>query len=94
MTGYADCNSVQADGYGLEGDLNGDCYVDLQDLALMADYWLQANSATSGNWQNGDFAPTDGTVDFLDFADLASEWMTCNNPQDANCTPNWPQYSP
>ncbi len=91
LAGFADCAGVQAGGYGLEGDLNGDCYVDILDLAIMADYWLQTNSAASGNWQNGDFSPTDGTVDFIDFADFGAEWKQCNNPLDANCTPNWPQ---
>jgi O-glycosyl hydrolase len=88
LTGFANCAGVQAGGYGLASDLNGDCYVDLMDLQIMADNWLQNSSAIS-DWQNGDFAPTDGTVDFLDFADFGAEWRQCNNPLDANCTPNW-----
>lgn len=90
LAGFANCAGVQAGGYGLESDLNGDCYVDSLDLALMAGNWLQNSSAVS-DWQNGDFAPTDGMVDFLDFADFGAEWKQCNNPLDANCTPNWPQ---
>jgi hypothetical protein len=27
--------------------------------------------------------------DWQDFADLATDWLQCNNPPDANCTPNW-----
>jgi hypothetical protein len=87
---YPDCNAVQAGGYKLDSDLNGDCYVDLLDLEIMADYWLHTDCTSPGNCQNADFAPTDGTVNFLDFADFGPQWMQCNNPLDANCNPNWP----
>ncbi len=60
LAGFADCDSVQAGGYGLDSDLNGDCYVDLLDLVIMADYWLHTNCTAPGNCQNADFAPTDG----------------------------------
>ncbi len=86
---YPDCNSVQAGGYHLDSDLNGDCYVDLLDLEIMADYWLHTDCTTQGNCQGADFAPTDGTVDFHDFGDLAVQWLQCNNPEDPGCTPNW-----
>jgi len=89
LAGFADCAAVQADGYGLDSDLNGDCYVNLLDLEIMADHWLNTNCAASGNCQGADFVPTDNTVNFLDFADFGPEWRQCNNPQDANCTPNW-----
>ncbi len=86
---YPDCAAVQAGGYGLDSDLNGDCYVNLLDLEIMADYWLHNDCTAPGNCQGADFAPTNGTVDFFDFADFGSQWMQCNNPQDANCVPNW-----
>jgi GH35 family endo-1,4-beta-xylanase len=86
---YPDCNAVKAGGYGLESDLNGDCYVDLLDLEIIASYWLNTNCAALGNCQGADFAPTDGTVNFLDFADFGPQWMQCNNPEDPYCTPNW-----
>ena len=89
LMGYADCAAVQADNHKLDSDLNGDCYVDLLDLKIMADYWLNTNCAASGNCHGADFVPTDNTVDFLDFADFGPQWRQCNNPLDANCTPNW-----
>ena len=89
LAGFADCAAVQAGGHKLDSDFNGDCYVDLLDLKIMADYWLNTNCAASGNCQGADFAPTDGVVDFFDFADFGPQWRQCNNPQDANCTPNW-----
>ena len=36
-----------------------------------------------------DFAPTDGDVDFFDFARFAEQWLWCNDPEDLSCTPNW-----
>jgi GH35 family endo-1,4-beta-xylanase len=87
---YPDCNSVKAGGYQLVSDLNGDCYVDYEDLAIIAYYWLHTDCTAPGNCQGADFAPTDGTVDFYDFTDFGPQWMTCNNPTDADCNPNWP----
>jgi O-glycosyl hydrolase len=89
LSGFADCAAVQAGNHKLDSDLNGDCYVDLLDLKIMADYWLNTNCATSGNCQGADFAPMDGVVDFFDFADFGPQWMQCNDPEDPYCTPNW-----
>ncbi|MGA2916507.1 MAG: carbohydrate binding domain-containing protein [Sedimentisphaerales bacterium] len=89
LTAPADCNDVQDANLGLLSDLNGDCYVDYKDLDVIADYWLSNNCASSNNCNGADFVPVDGTVNFLDFSDFASQWMQCNNPQDANCIPNW-----
>jgi hypothetical protein len=86
---YPDCNAVQAGNHKLDSDLNGDCYVDYEDLAIIAYYWLHTDCTAPSNCQGADFAPTDGTVDFYDFSDFAVQWMQCNNPQDAGCTPNW-----
>ncbi len=38
---WPDCNGVIKYGLGLAGDLNEDCYVDYEDLALFMDTWLQ-----------------------------------------------------
>jgi glucuronoarabinoxylan endo-1,4-beta-xylanase len=89
LAGFADCAGVQAGGFGLESDLNGDCYVDLLDLVIMADYWLHIDCTAPGNCQGADFVPTDSSVNFRDFADFAPQWMQCNNPGDPCCTPNW-----
>lgn len=86
---YPDCNSVKAGGYQLASDLNGDCYVDYEDLAIIAYYWLHTDCTAPSNCQGADFAPTDGIVDFLDFSEFGPQWMQCNNPQDVGCVPNW-----
>ena len=89
LAGFADCAAVQAGYHKLDSDLNGDCYVDYEDLAIIAYYWLHTDCIAPGNCQGADFAPTDGVVDFFDFSDFAVQWRQCNNPQDAGCTPNW-----
>ncbi|MGA2679149.1 MAG: carbohydrate binding domain-containing protein [Sedimentisphaerales bacterium] len=89
LAGFGDCNSVQAYGYRLSSDLNGDCYVDSLDLGVIASEWLHTDCTAPGNCQNADFAPTDGTVNFRDFADFGLYWRQCNNPEDPCCTPNW-----
>jgi hypothetical protein len=39
---------VQDFGYGLLSDLNGDCHVDFQDLAIFAEYWLTSDDNIDG----------------------------------------------
>ena len=86
---YQTCADVFDGGDRLDSDLDSDCYVDLQDLMVFASNWLFTDCITPDNCQNADFAPTDGVVDFLDFADLAQQWLLCNNPQDVGCINNW-----
>lgn len=86
---YSDCNVVKADGYRLNSDLNGDCYVDYLDLEIIAYYWMHNDCASPGNCDGADFAPTDGVVDFFDFSDLGLQWMQCNNPENPDCAHNW-----
>ena len=69
-------------------DINDDGEVDFEDLAVLAEQWLGPPGTPSA-----DIAPQpdgDGTVNLLDFAELASFWLTCNDPQDVNCVQNWP----
>jgi hypothetical protein len=85
-----DCGEVQAANYGLLSDLNGDCYVDYKDLDIIQDCWLNTDCTEPGNCRCADFEPADGTVDLFDFSDFAKQWLWCNDPEDADCTPNWP----
>lgn len=88
---YDTCAAVQAGGYKLESDINGDCYVDYADLEIIADNWLRTDCNEDNNWCNGaGYWTSDvGNVDFIDFNGLAWEWMQCNNPEDPNCPQNW-----
>jgi hypothetical protein len=86
---YSDCNAVLAGGHRLNSDLNGDCYVDLLDLEIIAYYWMHNDCVSPGNCDGADFAPTDGVVDFSDFSDFGPQWMQCNNPENPDCTHNW-----
>jgi hypothetical protein len=86
---YQTCEDVQAGGDRLASDLTGDCYVDFQDVEVIADYWLNTDCSTPYNCGGADFEPSDGTVDFLDFSDFAVQWLQCNDPEGIGCTPNW-----
>ncbi|MFA5423387.1 MAG: carbohydrate binding domain-containing protein [Phycisphaerae bacterium] len=86
---YKTCSDIQLTGMGLVSDLNGDCYVNFQDLEILAGYWLKTDCDTSSDCEGADFAPTDGDVDFIDYSDFALNWMVCNNPADANCISNF-----
>ncbi len=87
---YETCEDVKAAGYRLESDLygDGDCYVDYWDLKIITDYWLNTDCDELDNCEGADFVPRDGVVDFFDYSDFAADWLQCNDPEDANCSPN------
>jgi hypothetical protein len=88
-TVYQNCQQVQeANDLRLPSDLNGDCYVDYLDLEIVALYWLHTDCAGLGDCEHSDFGP-DGDVDFGDFSTFGLQWMSCNDPNDPDCTPNW-----
>ncbi len=60
---------ISASSCGSGANLSGDCYVDFEDVKILADNWLAvgANQADL----NGD-----GRVNFKDYAELARQWLT------------------
>jgi hypothetical protein len=73
--------------FNLNGDLNNDCRVDLEDMAVLAGLWLQTPDTTSAGIAlalNGD-----GTIDFLSYAALANNWIVdcIENPNNPSCVP-------
>lgn len=59
----------------LAGDLNHDCYVDVNDLKLVADAWLgKVDPYDRQNLFRGDDLEGYGTINFLDFAAYAGIW--------------------
>jgi hypothetical protein len=60
------------------GDISGNCVVDMEDLRIFAEQWLEDAGGCSGtncadlDWANG--------VNFSDFALLANNWLADNNP--------------
>ncbi len=84
---YSTCAELIAAGHGLPSDLDSDCYVDYTDVAAFADFWLNQQCNEANNYcGNADFLPRDGAVDFFDFADLAKQWLGCNDPENPDCT--------
>ena len=57
-------------GFADVGDISDDGKVDFEDLAILANQWLQPPGTLSA-----DIALPYGIVDFLDFAKLAENWM-------------------
>ena len=59
----------------LAGDLNRDCYVDMSDLRLVADAWLdEVDQYYGGNLYRGDDLAGYGTISLDDFAIYAVGW--------------------
>ena len=83
-TGYDQAGNLTMQRYELTlalptlmpGDADGNGYVDAEDVAILAQNWLQDSDAT---WAMGDFN-RDGKVNDIDAAILAANW----NPQSAS----------
>jgi hypothetical protein len=54
-------------------DLNDDKVVDVKDLALMVQHWMETGFALPGDL-SGEFGIPDGRVDLFDLAVMAEEW--------------------
>jgi hypothetical protein len=85
---FQTCEQVITAGYGFIGDINKNCYVDANDLAVIVQYWLITDCEVFEDCEGADLEP-DGDVDFFDYADFALDWLKCNNPEDTNCIKNW-----
>jgi hypothetical protein len=74
------------------GDLSGDCAVDYRDLKIITDNWLRTDCTPPENCEGADFAPTNGKVDFFDFARFVEQWLWWDNPCGEGIPP-MPSYS-
>ncbi len=73
---FVDCIAFCGGGGILAGDINRDCYVDMNDLVLLAGAWVEeVDPQAETNVFKGDDAPGYGTIDFFDFAVLADGWV-------------------
>jgi hypothetical protein len=82
------CSAVYASGYQLAADLSEDCAVDLNDLVLFVQYWLDTDCGTSNGCQGADLG-SDGSITMSDLAVFSAEWQECNDPQNILCQPTW-----
>jgi glucuronoarabinoxylan endo-1,4-beta-xylanase len=85
---FSNCPGIIAGGYRLDRDLNSDCYINFDDLAVITGQWLSNNCSESDNCNGADIEP-DGDIDLTDFSDFALDWLLCNNPGDSGCIENW-----
>jgi hypothetical protein len=64
---------------GIQADLNGDCRVDMIDLAVFAGAYAEGDTSVASNF-NGDEA-----LDFADLAFIAEDWLFCNRLPGEEC---------
>jgi len=57
----------------IDGDVNGDCQVNFEDMSVIAVNWLEAEDEP----RYGDLYD-DGVIDFMDFSKMAADWCNCN----------------
>ena len=67
----ADCNGPGP----VQGDLNGDCKVDMLDFAQFANWWLRTDCVSGNSFCNGADFQLDSDVDMIDLAFFAQNWL-------------------
>jgi hypothetical protein len=67
------------------GDIDGDCYVNLDDLGLMGAYWLANDCNEMNQWCSGTDLDENEIVDLNDFAIVGQNWCDCGDPCDPSC---------
>ena len=85
--GTANCNGQKIVDMGAfefysAWDLKEDSrWVDLLDIAVFVDNWLETGCAAINNWCDGADSNKDGEVTMLDFAEIANHWLECTSPE-------------
>jgi serine protease len=72
--GWGQANAVAALACVIPGDITGDCRVDLADLEILAQHWLEGDCAAANGFCNGADINQSGFVDLEDFATLSVNW--------------------
>ena len=67
----------------IDADISGsagipDCYVNIYDLALMSEQWLNDSA-------QADILGVTDFVDILDYSLMAKRWLSCNDPSNIEC---------
>ncbi|MBI9018526.1 MAG: hypothetical protein JEZ07_14835 [Phycisphaerae bacterium] len=71
----------------LPGDISGDCYINLEDFAILSVNWLSVNCGVTGC--NGANLDADNDVDLDDLAILVANWLACSDPANSACDAYW-----
>jgi surface-anchored protein len=68
----------------LTADLNNDCFVDLQDYAVISRYWLRDDCGDPNAC--GDLGLSDpNEIDLEDLNEVTEQWLLCGSPFDSEC---------
>ena len=71
-------------------DLDGSCYVDIDDAVIFAINWLSTGCGSPG-WCSGADFDLSTAVNYVDFSVFAQDWQFCGNACDPAClVENWP----
>jgi hypothetical protein len=68
----------------LTADLNSDCYVDMEDMALIAQHFSDTSCDTADNCDHVDIVGNT-VIDLADLLQLAVQWLLCNDPANPDC---------
>ncbi len=77
--------SCEDPGGGLSGDINGDRYVNMVDLSMLAKWWGSSQCHLPPYCGGADISG-DGQIDLRDAAVVASQWLWCDDPANSACS--------
>jgi hypothetical protein len=69
--------------YSADADLN--CRVNLADLTVLGQQWLNTN-CVDPSWCTGGDVDKNGNVGMSDLLTMAEQWLKCTDPQDSACS--------
>lgn len=69
----------------LTTDLNDDCFVNMQDYAILSDYWLQTDCGDPNNCPELISLTDPNEIDTDDLVEMTDQWLLCGSPFDSEC---------
>ncbi len=69
----------------LTADLNADCFVNLDDFAILSHYWLQTDCGDPNNCPELTTLTDPNEIDTADLDELTSQWLICGSPFESEC---------
>lgn len=69
----------------LTTDLNDDCYVNLEDYAILSSYWMRTDCGDPNNCPEVRTLTDPNEIDIEDLNELSNQWFICDTPFTSEC---------
>ncbi len=69
----------------LTADLNDDCFVNLNDYAILSHYWLQTDCGDPNSCPQLTSLTDPNEIDIEDLDEMSDQWLNCGSPLNTEC---------